>query len=81
MQQQKSTENSADFPQVERGDYDAEQIAEESVNQMPDESLRQMLREDETNKNDADDKDFVGASDAIDTPQGREEAKVKNKNP
>ncbi len=79
MQQRKSTENSADFPKVERDEWNAEALAEESVNQMPDESLRQILRGDETSKVDSDDADLVGGSQTIDTPQGREEAKVKDK--
>lgn len=77
--QQKTKENSAGFPNVERGEWNAEDIADESVNQMPDESLRQILRGDETDKNDADASDLVGGSATIDTPQGREEAKVKDK--
>jgi len=79
MQKRKAAENSANFPNVERDEWNAEDIAEESVNQMPDESLRQILRGDETDKDDADSNDFVGGSQSINTPQGREEAKIKNK--
>lgn len=80
MQHPKTTENSADFPEVEREEWNAETLADESVNQMPDESLRQILRGDESDKDNSDDKDIVGASDSADTPEGRERAKVKNKN-
>lgn len=79
MQNRKSTESSAEFPDVERDEWQAEDVAEESVNQMPDESLRQILRGDETDKGAADNADIVGGSETIDTPQGREEAKVKDK--
>lgn len=79
MQHPKTTENSTDFPEVEREEWNAETVANESVNQMPDESLRQLLRGDETDKSGADEADIVGGSDTIDTPQGREEAKVKDK--
>ncbi len=48
---------------------------------MPDESLRQILRGDETDKEAADDAGITGGSEITDTPQGREEAKVKNKKP
>jgi hypothetical protein len=81
MQHPKTTENSADFPDVKRGEWEAEEVANESVNQMPDESLRQILRGEESDKNNSDDNDIVGASDSNDTPEGRERAKVKNKNP
>lgn len=81
MQHPKTTENSTDFPEVERDEWNAEEIADQSVNQMPDEALRQILRGDETSKEDADADDLVGASPSIDTPQGREEAKVKDKKP
>jgi len=79
MQQRKAAENSADFPDIERDEWNAEEIAEQSVNQMPDESLRQILRGDETDKPGADAADIIGGSKSIDTPQGREEAKVKDK--
>lgn len=79
--QHKTKENSAEFPDVERDQWNAEEIADESVNQMPDESLRQMLRGDESSKSSADRSDIVGGSPTIDTPQGREEAKVKDKKP
>ena len=80
MKQRKATENSTEFPEVERERWNAEDVAEQSVNQMPDESLRQILRGDETDKEGADEADITGGSKTIDTPQGREEAKVKNKN-
>ncbi len=69
MTQQKVKENTADFPNVKREEWNAEDIAEESVNQMPDESLRQILRGDETDKENADADDLIGGSQTIDTPQ------------
>ena len=68
----------SDYPNAEREKWDAENISEESVNEMPDETVRQVLRGDESIGN-PDDRDVVGASKRIDTPQGREEAKVKDK--
>ena len=71
---------SAPFPKVEREDWSAEKISNESSNQMPDEIVRQVLRGDES-KGDANNRDITGSSEVLDTPQGREEAKnnIKNK--
>lgn len=63
-----------DYPNAERDDFDARQIVDESVNKPADETVREVLRGDES-KGDADERDIVGGSDSIDTPQGREEAK------
>lgn len=68
----------SDYPDMERDNFNVENVSDESVNQMPDEIVRQMLRGDET-KGDADDRDIAGRSPTIDTPQGREEAKIKDK--
>lgn len=68
----------SDVPKAERDDWSAEEVSDESVNQMPDEITRQILRGDET-EGDADDRDIVGRSATIDTPQGREFAKIKDK--
>ena len=63
-----------EIPDVERGDWNVKKVANESTNQLPDETLRQFLRGDET-KGNADERDIVGSSKSIDTPQGREEVK------
>ncbi len=63
-----------------REGWSAEQISEESSNQMPDEILRQVLRGNES-KGDADSRDILGSSQTVDTPQGREQAKIKDKKP
>ncbi|MBA3634093.1 MAG: hypothetical protein H0W58_14975 [Acidobacteria bacterium] len=62
------------FPDVERGDWDVEQVSEESSNKPSDEIVREMLRGDET-KGDADERDVVGGVESADTPHGREETK------
>jgi len=67
-----------DYPNVKGEQWNAEEISGESVNQLPDEIARQFLRGDETSGN-PDDRDVVGASDTINTPQGREETKIKDK--
>lgn len=69
-----SQKDNEEIPSVERDDLNVRQIADESTNQSPDETLRQFLRGDET-KGDPDERDVVGGSASIDTPQGREEAK------
>ncbi len=68
----------SDYPSAERDHWNAEDVSNESVNQMPDEIVRQVLRGDES-KGDADERDIAGRSATIDTPQGREEAKIKDK--
>lgn len=77
MESKKKPE-SDEFPEAERDQWNAETVSVESSNQMPDEIVRQVLRGDES-KGEADDRDIVGASKTIDTPQGREEAKKKDK--
>jgi hypothetical protein len=67
-------EETSKFPSIEREDWRAEDISNESSNQMSDEIVRQVLRGDES-KGSADNRDVVGGSKSIDTPQGREEAK------
>jgi hypothetical protein len=66
----------SDTPQKKREGWNAEKISEEASNRMPDEIHREMARGDET-KGDADERDTVGSSASIDTPQGREEAKTR----
>lgn len=77
MQPKKQSE-SDEFPSVKRDKWDAETISDESVNQTPDEIVRQVLRGDES-KGEADNRDTAGASKSNDTPQGREETKKKDK--
>ena len=62
------------FPDVEKQNWDAEQLAEESTNKPSDEIVREMKRGDET-KGNADDRDVVGGVESEDTPHGREETK------
>lgn len=67
-------QESEKMPEVEREDWNIKEIAEESTNKPADETLREVLRGDES-RGDADERDVVGGSDSDDTPQGREEAK------
>jgi len=66
----------SDTPPTKRDEWDAEQISDEASNRMSDEIQREIARGDET-KGDADERDVVGSSASIDTPQGREEAKTR----
>ena len=59
---------------IEDKHLSVEELVEESANQPADETLRQVLRGDES-KGDADERDIVGSADGGETPQGREEAK------
>jgi hypothetical protein len=77
MQQKKQSE-SDEIPAATLEGWDAETVSNESANQMPDEIVRQILRQDESEGN-ADDRDLVGGSKSSDTPQGREETKKKDK--
>ena len=72
--QNKQKNDVEEMPNAERDDLNVKQVADEATNQSTDETLRQFLRGDET-RGDADERDVVGGSDSIDTPQGREEAK------
>lgn len=62
------------MPEIERDDWNIKKLADESTNKSADEMMREVLRDDES-RGDADARDVVGASDSINTPQGREEAK------
>lgn len=73
MQNNRKEENE-ETSNVEREDRNIEKIADEAANKSADETLRQVLRGDES-RGDADERDVVGSSASIDTPQGREEAK------
>ena len=61
-------------PNVEKEGWNVKELAEESTNEMPDETLRGVLRGDAKPDN-ADEKDIVGATDPNDTPRGREDNK------
>jgi hypothetical protein len=76
--QPKKQSDAGEFPKAQRDEWDAETVSDESVNQAPDEIVRQVLRGDES-KGSADDRDVVGGSKSIDTPHGREETKKKDK--
>lgn len=66
----------SDTPQTKRDEWSAEEIADEASQRMSDEIQREIARGDET-KGDPDERDVVGSSASIDTPQGREEAKTR----
>ncbi len=66
------------FPDVERDDWSAEKISEEGANEQSDDTLRRMLRGDET-IGDADERDIAGGVESADTPQGSEEVKTNIK--
>jgi IS30 family transposase len=68
--------NKEEIPNLQRQGWSIEEINEQSVNKPSDEMTREVLRGDET-KGDPNERDEVGASRTIDTPQGREEAKNK----
>jgi len=63
-----------EVPNATREGWSVEQITDEATNKSSDETLRQVLRGDET-KGDADDRDIVGGVNFNETPHGREEAK------
>jgi hypothetical protein len=63
-----------DMPGVKREEWDIEKLSEESMNELPDETLRKSLRGDEE-KGNPDNRDMVGNVSSNETPQGREEAK------
>lgn len=63
-----------DITNVERDEWNAEELTEQSPYLESDEVQRQMLRGDES-KGDADARDIVGSNQSKDTPQGRREAK------
>ena len=69
-----SENKSEEMPQVERQEWSVEKLTAESANKPADETLREVLRGGES-KGDADERDVAGASDSINTPRGREEAK------
>jgi len=66
------------FPDVERDNWSAEKISEEAANEPADDTVRKILRGDET-EGDADDRDIAGGVESADTPHGSEEAKINIK--
>lgn len=66
--------NPEQFPDVERQDWDAEKVSQESSNKPSDEIVREMLRGDET-KGNPDNRDVAGGVESAETPHGREETK------
>ncbi len=67
-------QNKEKMPDVSREDWNVEQLTAEASNELPDDMLRRVLREDE-GKGSPDERDYVGKADSNETPQGREEAK------
>lgn len=63
-----------EIPDVNREGWSVEQVTDEATNKSSDETLRQVLRSDET-KGNPDDRDIVGGVNSNETPHGREEAK------
>ncbi len=72
--QDKVESKSENFPDVEKNNWEAEEISKEGANKSSDEVIREMLRGDETQGN-PDDRDLVGGVKSADTPHGREETK------
>ncbi|MEO8071942.1 MAG: hypothetical protein ABI891_01865 [Acidobacteriota bacterium] len=66
--------NPEQFPDVEKQDWDAEEVSKESANKPSDDIVREMLRGDET-KGNPDNRDVAGGVESADTPHGREETK------
>lgn len=63
-----------EIPDVNREGWSVERVTDEATNKSSDETLRQVLRGDET-KGNPDDRDIVGGVNSNETPHGREEAK------
>lgn len=61
-------------PDVERENWNTEDLVEESSSESADETVRKVLRGNEEHGN-ADDRDIVGSVDRGETAQGREENK------
>ncbi len=65
---------SPNMPEVNRDEWNIEQLDQESTNEQSDEILRKTLRGNEE-KGNPDDRDIIGSADRNETPQGREETK------
>ena len=62
------------IPDVERENWETEDLVEESSGESADETVRKVLRGNEA-QGDADERDVTGAVDSDETPQGSEENK------
>lgn len=62
------------MPDIERDGWTAEEVVEEGSYQEADDTVREILRGDET-KGNPDDRDTAGSPHSDDTPHGREETK------
>ncbi|MGI8555274.1 MAG: hypothetical protein ACR2LT_02815 [Pyrinomonadaceae bacterium] len=67
-------QNEKKVPRVDRDNWNAEKLAEESANEESDDIVRKVLRGNAARGN-PNDRDVAGAPDSEDTPQGREENK------
>lgn len=76
MQENKNNEDNIN---ADRDEWEASEIADQSSNEQPDETMRKVLRGDES-KGNPDDRDVVGGTEFIDTQHGREEAKNQAEN-
>lgn len=65
-----------EVPDVNRDNWDADDLVKESSGEDSDETVRKVLRGNE-DKGNPDDRDVVGATDYNETPQGREESKIE----
>ncbi len=65
-------QNEEKIPNVEREDWEAEEIVKESSNEESDEVVRKFLRGNES-EGDPDQRDIIPSPDSNDTPQGRKE--------
>ncbi len=63
-----------DTTNIKRQGWDADELIDESVNKDSDDTVREMLRGDET-KGNPDERDNAGSPKSEDTPHGREETK------
>lgn len=69
-------QDESNTPHVEREEWDAKNISEESSNKEPDDIVRETLRGNE-HEGDADDRDIAGRVDSNETAHGREEAQTR----
>lgn len=74
MESENKPKETEDMPDIRKDQWNVEELAQEGVNQNPDEVVRKVLREDDP-KTQADNQDIAGSVDSDDTPQGREENK------
>ncbi len=67
--------NKKDVTNIKREGWDADELIEEGSNIDSDETVREILRGDET-KGNPDERDIAGSPKSEDTPHGREETKI-----